>query len=754
MNRPDHITTLAELQYGEDAVVIADARLPRGLLDRLPDPLLVDAGEGLKRLSSIETLAERVLARRASKPLTLVAVGGGSVGDAVGFLASVLWRGVGLWQVPTTLLAMVDSAHGGKNAVNIASAKNQLGTIRSADRTVVVDEFLTTLPTAQRREGFAEILKALMLADEAAVRALGIEDVEDLIWRPFAVAQPRLSALIDTAIGIKLGIVEQDPLDTKGIRTVLNLGHSLGHALELTAGLPHGDAVAWGLAATLELSKDTGLSDDDRAHLSSLLFPLLRPLRAVPSREVLLAALARDKKHQGGALRSVLLQGIARPVVTESVSAAEWAETFARVHARVRATPVRAWLRDPRRETIRVEAGKSELNRALLIAAQRLGTTTITGRSDADDVRLLVDGLRAFGVPVEDTADGYVVNYRARTDLAEAAPRVAHCGEGGTTLRFLLALAATNAKETRLYAAPALLARPHDALLHALRKGGARIEAFTDAEGGGFLVRGWNEMPVSFSVDASQSSQYASAIALLAAGAEAPFTLRLLGDAASASYYDLTLRMLEEAGVETMRNASDLTVFNPSARAGDPLELRVAPDASAIAVWKVAQYFDHTLLLPEGGTGHPDDAIDAMLDAIYAGQKRDEIVLDCAQAPDLVPVLVIAAFRSSKPVRITGAAALRAKESNRIEGLAASLAAMNIRVQTTPDGFLIPPRATQQMTHAMFDTRGDHRLVMAGLLISMLAGAVDLTDPWCVAKSYPVFWDHARAAGWSVQPLT
>ena len=750
MNSIEHISTLQELEFPDDVIVIADAALPRLLLDALPDPILVEGGENLKRLPSIEQLAERVLARRASRPLTLAAVGGGSIGDAVGFLASILWRGVALWHVPSTLLAMVDSAHGGKNAVNLATAKNQLGTIRMPERTVIVDAFLETLPAAQRREGFSEILKALFLADDAALRALTLEEVEECIARPFPLVARRLAPLIDRAIRIKLDVVEQDPLDTKAIRLVLNLGHTLGHALELTAGIPHGEAVAWGLAAMLELSKGGGLPEADAARAQSLLFPLLRPVPSLPSRAALLGTLARDKKRQGSALRSVLLQGIGRPMVTESVSAEEWVDAFERQYARFCNTPVLAWLRDPQRVLIEADAGKSELNRALILAAGRLGRTTIVGRSGSNDVRCMIEGVRAIGIAVTDTAQGYLVDPRARTDLLSSAPRVVHCGEGGSTFRFLLALAATNVKETKLYAAPSLLARPHDALLRALRNGGAQVESFTDDGGSGYLVRGWEHMPRAFSVDASQSSQYASAIALLAAGSDAPFTVRLLGPVASASYFDMTLRMLEEAGVETMRNASDLIAFNPTARTNAPCTLTAAADASANAVWKVAQYFDHTLLLPEGQQGHPDDAIERMLDAIFRGQNQDEIVLDCSQSPDLVPMLVVAALRSSKPVRITGVAHLRAKESNRIDDLAASLAALHIFVETTADGFLIPPRATLHMTHDAFDTHGDHRLVMAGLLISMLAGDVTLTEPWSVTKSYPAFWDHARAAGWSV----
>ena len=168
----DRRASTADIDLPDDAVVIADEALPARLLGGFDAPLTVAAGESLKTLARVERLADRVLDCRASKPLTIVAVGGGSIGDAVGFLASILWRGVDLWHVPTTLLAMVDSAHGGKTAVNLGRAKNQLGTFYPADRVVLVEEALETLPIEQRRDGLVELVKGLWLGDSDALELL------------------------------------------------------------------------------------------------------------------------------------------------------------------------------------------------------------------------------------------------------------------------------------------------------------------------------------------------------------------------------------------------------------------------------------------------------------------------------------------------------------------------------------------------------------------------------------------------------
>jgi 3-phosphoshikimate 1-carboxyvinyltransferase len=750
---PERIPTLDALVLPPHAVVIADRRLPQRMLTRLDHPVLVEAGEKLKTLAGIEELAGQVLQRRSTRPLTLVAVGGGSVGDAVGFLASILWRGVGLWQVPTTMVAMVDSAHGGKTAVNLGSAKNQLGTFYPAGRVILVDEFLDTLPTPLRRSGMVELLKALWLGDAASVHALTGEEIETLTFAPFAEVGDRLGRMIEHAVGIKQRIVAQDPFEDTGVRTVLNLGHTLAHALELTTGISHGAAVAWGMAATLDLSLAHGLPSEVSAHCRETLFPLLVPPPSLPSDEVLQTAILRDKKRSDDVLRSVLLRGLGDAVVTAEPTAADWiaalrrgTDWFARVRVRVR-------MGAPRSVPLRIEASKSELNRALVIAAQRIGRTVINGHSNADDVRCTLRALRGLGYPVEETERGYVVDNLNR-DLSaapDAGERTIFVCEGGTTFRFLLALCCTNVKPTKLLLSPALMQRPHDALLRSLRSAGASIEAFSDLSGQGFVVRGWKQMPQVFSIDPTASSQFVSALALLAVGAEYPFTIRLLGEPVSRSYLDLTFAMLEQAGVEVIAHG-DLIALNQTERLNEKLTLEIESDESSRAVWNVAHYLGHPV---EAGQKarvprQPDGAVEHYLAALREARRGPQTI-DLSQVPDLLPVLSIAALTAPHAVTFTGAAHLRSKESNRIDDFAQSLREAGADVHPRPDGLELRPSG-ELHPEVIFNTHGDHRLVMAGTLLTLVShGSVVLDTPWTVSKSYPRFWDDARRAGWSVR---
>lgn len=744
---------LADIPFDQQCVVIADSRLPDALRGALPDPILVDGGESLKSLARVGELAERVLARRATRPLTLVAVGGGSVGDAVGFLASILWRGVTLWHVPTTLLAIVDSAHGGKTAVNLGAHKNQLGTWHPSDRTFIVDEVLETMPLEVRREGLSEIVKALMLSGEA--HAFSPATIERLASAPFREIRDVLVPLVERAIWIKMDVVARDPRETHGVRTLLNLGHTIGHALELSTFLPHGAAVAWGLAAMLEVSRRFGLSDDARRALHARIAPLLVPLPAGFDVAHVRDAMQRDKKRLEGSLRSVVLEGEGKPLLTDAVLPAHWIESLEHVQRRHERTPVRAVLKDARRVTIRAAAGKSALNRALILAALRYGRTTIIGRSEADDVLHLVRALRLLDIPLHDTPTGWIIDHSKREEfISRDDERIVHCGEGGTTFRFLLALACMNTKETVLLAAPQLLARPHEPLLRSLRSAGATIEHVVLPAGEGYRVRGWDVMPQVFSVDVTQSSQFASAIALLAAGADTPFTIRLLGTPVSASYIDMTVAMLEQAGVECIRSES-VIALNPTSRVDMPAELRISPDASSLAVWRLASYLEHPLRIDDPGeAAQPDNAIEALLDRIRDEQRAGvPITIDCAATPDLVPLLCVAALRSRLDVRLEGIAHLRGKESNRIDDLAASFAALGVELVTSPDAIVIPGGALMDLRVGRFHTHADHRMVMAGLMLSMLVGEIEIDHPWSVTKSYPGFWNDARMAGWSVLPV-
>ncbi len=317
------VSDLKDVKLPQPSVAIVDRVLPKYIISRFSNVIPVEGGEKLKRLQSLEELANRVLETTQDRSMTLVAVGGGSVGDTVGLLASLLWRGVSLVHVPTTLLAMVDSAHGGKTAVNLEKTKNQLGTFYPAEQIWIVRSILERLSEPLQKEGMIELFKALLLGEPKLAKRY-IEDG----WS----ALP-LWETLQKAIAVKQKIVAKDPFETRGKREQLNLGHTLGHALEASTGLSHGQSVAWGLAAALVLSENIGLSKTKA--ILEFLRPMLRCPLNWPSPEALEEKMKKDKKQKKGEFHSILLRKLGEPKIAVDVSPRQWTESLAEVRKRL-----------------------------------------------------------------------------------------------------------------------------------------------------------------------------------------------------------------------------------------------------------------------------------------------------------------------------------------------------------------------------------------------------------------------------------
>ena len=289
-------------------MLIADDRFRRsGPVEAWGCPVLwIHASETDKTLATVERLVAELIALEADRDTMLVGVGGGITTDVTGFVASVYKRGLRFGFVPTTLLAQVDAAIGGKNGVNFDHYKNMVGTFRLPEFVYIDTNFLTTLSSRELRCGAAEMLKTFLLADaEAYTRAVA----------HFSGPHPEQvpTALVRRAAEIKCQFVEQDPED-RGVRRLLNLGHTFGHAIEkCSSQYLHGEAVAIGIVMAAEMAVREGLMTAEeaariRADFQAVGLPVEPP---VPEAE-LRAAMLQDKKRTGGTLRFVLPETIGK----------------------------------------------------------------------------------------------------------------------------------------------------------------------------------------------------------------------------------------------------------------------------------------------------------------------------------------------------------------------------------------------------------------------------------------------------------
>ena len=320
---------LAPLLGGAKALVVTDTTVADLHGETLMEALAasgIDAalhtvapGEASKSFATLQTLLDAMFARNLSRRDVVIAFGGGVVGDLAGFASAVFKRGCRLVQIPTTLLAQVDSSVGGKTAINVAQGKNLVGAFHQPMRVVIDTDVLGTLPDRELRAGYAEILKYALIADRPFFGWLE-DNAEKLLGRD----ANALAYAVGVSCNAKARIVAEDEREG-GVRALLNLGHTFAHALEKQAGfdgsLLHGEAVGAGLAMAFEFSHRSGLCPaGDAAEVAEHLrrLDLVRPsqlghLLADPN--ALLAAMDQDKKNAGGHITLILARGIGNAFV-------------------------------------------------------------------------------------------------------------------------------------------------------------------------------------------------------------------------------------------------------------------------------------------------------------------------------------------------------------------------------------------------------------------------------------------------------
>jgi 3-dehydroquinate synthase len=282
-----------------------------------PVVLQLPAGEQHKRLAALERLAQQLATAGADRSSILIAFGGGVIGDVTGFLAAIYMRGIDFIQVPTTLLAQVDSSVGGKTGVNLSAGKNLIGCFHHPRLVLADTALLRTLPSAELRAGLFESLKAGLIYDSQLFAY--IERHAEALLRQEA--EP-LTHVIAESVRIKADVVSKDERES-GLRMILNFGHTLGHAIEALTqyrGLLHGEAVGWGMRVAVEASRMRGLPDAEASRVLTAIDALgLPPLPRLTPRRLLNAA-AGDKKRIGGIRHFVLLEEIGHANVVNDLT--------------------------------------------------------------------------------------------------------------------------------------------------------------------------------------------------------------------------------------------------------------------------------------------------------------------------------------------------------------------------------------------------------------------------------------------------
>ncbi len=296
-------------------IVIADANIDRCHADLLApyEKIIIGQGESIKTLHTVEELVHELISRKADRSTFLLGAGGGIVTDITGFVASIYMRGIRFGFVPTTLLAQVDASVGGKNGVNLDGYKNMVGCFNQPEFVICDSALLGSLPTREFRAGLAEMIKAAIIGDETLFEIFENHQFDD-----FRKDSDLLSQAIERAVRVKAAIVERDEREA-GERRLLNLGHTIGHAIEkCSRQMLHGEAVAAGMAVVTRYAVERGVCQAESAErIFALLDKYGLPSSSPAEPKELQKAILRDKKRRGSTLALVLPESVGRCRIEE-----------------------------------------------------------------------------------------------------------------------------------------------------------------------------------------------------------------------------------------------------------------------------------------------------------------------------------------------------------------------------------------------------------------------------------------------------
>jgi len=310
----ERLKNLSNYIPSQDVILITDETVSHHYKNHFPNSrtITIGTGERVKTLDTAGMIYQKLLDMDAQRSSFIVGIGGGIVCDIAGFVASTFLRGIGFGFVSSTLLAQVDASVGGKNGVNFKGFKNMVGVFNQPEFVICDLDLLKTLPERELLSGFAEVVKHALIQDQNL-----FDFIEKNAEKALALDYDVIERFVHDSVVIKSSVVNQDEKE-KGERRKLNFGHTFGHAIEKTLGIPHGEAVSLGMVLAASLSVKKGLlSEEAYQRIIRLLKNLKLPATLSYDKKQVMEALKKDKKRTGDRIHFVLINGIGESVVKE-----------------------------------------------------------------------------------------------------------------------------------------------------------------------------------------------------------------------------------------------------------------------------------------------------------------------------------------------------------------------------------------------------------------------------------------------------
>lgn len=759
---------------------------------------IVPPGENNKNRKTKAEVEDFLLQLGCTRDTVIMAVGGGVIGDMIGFVAATFMRGVRVIQVPTSLLAMVDSSIGGKTAIDTPLGKNFIGAFHQPEYVFVDVSFLETLPPRQFINGMAEVIKTAAIWNETEFTRLEnfaakfITTISNENLDLYSIKDE----IIETVLGsikVKAEVVSSDEKES-GLRNLLNFGHTIGHAIEavLTPDALHGECVSVGMIKEAELARYLGiLSPTAVARLLKCLAAYHLPvhideplfLEKVHAKrndinlEILLKKMSIDKKNDGSKIRCVLLGSIgtcyqwkAHQVSKQDLGFVLTDEVL--VHPFEKA--------DIPKDSIVIPPGsKSISNRALILASLGTGTVKIKNLLHSDDTKFMLNAISALnGATIETEDNGETLVVTGNGGTLQACPQELYLGNAGTASRFLTTVATLiNPKDSDnsvvLTGNARMQERPIGPLVDALRDNGSSIEYMNNTGSLPLRVQcGKGLKGGRIELAATISSQYVSSILMCAPYADSPVTLSLVGGKPiSQLYIDMTIAMMRSFGINVTKSTTEEYTYHiPQGKYINPKEYVIESDASSATYpLAFAAMTNSTCTIPNIGSsslqGDARFAVDVLkpMGCTVVQEENSTTVtgppkgfLKPLPHVDMEPmtdafltaaVVAAVATNGNQATSITGIANQRVKECNRIAAMVTELSKFGVRANELPDGIEIHGVKLEDLQVPTIKNHGiktydDHRVAMSfSLLAGMCSDSVLIQERSCTGKTWPGWWD-------------
>jgi len=740
---------------------------------------ILESLEEYKTIDTYNEILKFLFENKIDRSYYLIGLGGGIVGDITGFVASTYKRGMKLIHIPTTLLSMVDSSIGGKTGINNDYGKNMVGTFYKANNIIVDKTWLNTLPIEQKINGMAEIIKMALLKGGKLYELVNNSNPET--WE-------NLDEMIRMSGEAKVEIIENDLNETKGVRDILNLGHTFGHAHELSNEILHGYAISDGTIDELYYTNyyygypsNTFINNVKNLLIK---WKLHDPKKPISYNKMFYYYLENDKKNN----KLITLKDIGNPTIVEfNIEKIKlFKANFYRLRNFYNSKNV---FYEKNNFVVDLPSSKSETNRLLLIATfisyfinKKIFLENIL---DSKDTKLMINSLDNH---IEKSNDNYALTINPVPFIPK---KYYYLGNSGTCVRFLLPILAFSCKEEILLdCSEEMKKRPIEPLVKSLTDIGCIITYKENKDYLPLIIKPPNKILNSVKIDGTLSSQYVTGLLIgycyLYLQDYQIYEIILDGENTSSGFIEMTIDILNKFGFSIKKPKDDkIILINKWSEFYGP-EYTIESDlssASYLIAWSYINKFDLTLNNVKLNSTQPDFRIlDKMSkyfgDVNYEDNKMifkpfekvnidtDEVIIDLDSSDTFLTwaiLFIVEKIQRKKnfisKIIIENIENQDWKECKRITGLLDNLKKLDIILERTKTGFNIPEIIEFNMMNALhskdhiMETFNDHRMAMSFSILAMINRNVLIENPLCVDKTFPTYWELIQKIGVGIEPI-